>query len=159
VSPAALIPHRPTTRGPLIRHYLISMAIGNLLWEFLQQPFYTLWQVASPTYLVFAIIHCWIGDLMITAACLFFGMLIAGKGWPTLRFVPGATAIVLAGLSYTIFSEWRNVSVNHAWTYSVYMPRLPLIGTGLLPLLQWLLVPAVSLFLAYRIKPVMASQT
>ncbi|MSQ72711.1 MAG: hypothetical protein EXR27_15690 [Betaproteobacteria bacterium] len=50
--------------------------------------------------------------------------------------------------AYTVFSEWLNTSVLGAWTYSSLMPVIPLLGTGLSPFMQWLLVLPVALWLA-----------
>lgn len=140
----------PPANWRFIRSYLTIAAIGNLLWEVLQQPFYTLWRIASPAYVAFAIIHCWIGDLMIASFSLALGI-IASRSLGSKRFFPaGVIVSVLAGVSYTIFSEWQNMSVHHFWTYSAYMPRLPIVGTGLLPILQWILVPAIALYCARK---------
>lgn len=133
-----------------IRCYMTSIAVGNLLWEILQQPFYTLWQTASVAYTAFAIVHCWIGDLMIAAFCLALGICTARVLQSKHFFPVSASVSVLSGIAYTIFSEWRNMSVHHFWTYSAYMPRLPIVGTGLLPILQWVLVPAIALYFARK---------
>ena len=43
-------------------------------------------------------------------------------------------------MSYTIFSEGLNVEIWQTWAYTDFMLRLPPLGTGLTPLLQWLLL-------------------
>jgi hypothetical protein len=53
-------------------------------------------------------------------------------------------------LIYTGYSEYLNTEVRRSWTYSDLMPRLPGLGIGLSPILQWLLVPAVALIWARR---------
>ena len=55
---------------------------------------------------------------------------------------------LLLGVGYTIYSEWVNVSVRASWAYSELMPIVPVIGTGLAPLLQWFVIPTVALWLA-----------
>ncbi len=79
----------PTTRGVLLTYAWVFL-VGNLVWEVVQLPFYTL------------------------------------------------------------FREWFNVTVRGSWTYAPAMPRLPPLGTGLAPLLQWLAVPSVAFALARR---------
>ena len=54
------------------------------------------------------------------------------------------TTIVL-GAGYTIFSEWLNVEIRRSWSYTAAMPVVPFIGTGLTPLLQWLIVTTLAL--------------
>jgi hypothetical protein len=51
---------------------------------------------------------------------------------------------IALGLAYTIFSEWLNVSVVKSWTYSDLMPLIPPLGTGLTPILQWIIVPLLT---------------
>ncbi len=59
---------------------------------------------------------------------------------------------IALGVAYTGFSEWLNVYLRRSWAYSDWMPLIPLGGhrIGLSPILQWLLVPAFSLWAASR---------
>jgi len=75
-------------------------------------------------------------------------LLIAGvvtrlSGWHPFRWRLAGIMIAL-GVSYTILSEWLNVEVWRSWSYTPVMPVLPWLGTGLSPLFQWILVPAVA---------------
>lgn len=54
-----------------------------------------------------------------------------------------ATTIVI-GIGYTVYSEWVNTAVRKTWEYSKLMPIIPFLGTGLSPLMQWLIVPTVA---------------
>jgi hypothetical protein len=44
---------------------------------------------------------------------------------------------------YTAASEYVNVHLLKSWGYSDLMPLLPGIGIGIVPLLQWAILPAV----------------
>ena len=55
-----------------------------------------------------------------------------------------ALAAILLGASYTILSEWLNVEIRRTWSYAAAMPVVPWLGTGLAPLLQWLVVPSLA---------------
>jgi len=44
----------------------------------------------------------------------------------------------------TILSEWLNVEIRRTWSYAAAMPVVPWLGTGLAPLLQWLVVPSLA---------------
>jgi hypothetical protein len=59
-------------------------------------------------------------------------------------------AAVALGRGYTFFSEWLNVGLRGSWAYSEFMPVVPLTGTGLAPLLQWLILPVAAYRLATR---------
>ena len=60
------------------------------------------------------------------------------------------TAIILDA-AYTVFSEWLNVEIRRSWSYTAAMPVVRFLGTGLTPLLQWLIVPGLVLaIIGYR---------
>lgn len=133
----------PAARQAVVR-YVGVVAAGNLVWEVMQLPLFTLWRTASPGYLAFAALHCWAGDLLIGSASLGFGVLVAGRLWPSAGYARVATVTVLLGVGYTVFSEWLNVAVRGSWAYAPAMPRVPPLGTGLSPLLQWIIVPVAA---------------
>ncbi len=54
----------------LLRHYLLAIAAGNLIWEFAQLPLYTIWRTGTPGEIVFAAVHCTGGDILIAGAAL-----------------------------------------------------------------------------------------
>lgn len=54
------------------------------------------------------------------------------------------------GLAFTVAFEWLATGPLERWTYGPEMPRVPLLGTGLLPVLQWLFVPPIALWLTAR---------
>lgn len=124
----------------------------NLSWEALQLPLYTIWWSEPWPPIIFALLHCTVGDLMIGSLALALAVGIVGRGWPAegraRSRVVLATTIV--GVVYTIFSEWLNVEIRQSWAYTELMPRLPPLGTGLAPLLQWLLLPGIALTVATK---------
>ena len=75
-------------------------------------------------------------------------MLAGDSEWPEQGFRRTAGLTIALGVGYTIFSEWLNIVVRAAWQYSELMPVVPVIGTGLSPLLQWLVIPSASLYFA-----------
>lgn len=50
---------------------------------------------------------------------------------------------VAVGIALTVGFEYYYVEITGRWTYSELMPRVPPLGTGLAPLLQWILVPCL----------------
>ena len=55
------------------------------------------------------------------------------------------------GVGLTIGFEYYYVEVTGRWSYSELMPRVPPLGTGLYPLLQWIFVPLLVASLTRRI--------
>lgn len=135
----------------LLRHYLPIFAVFNLLWEIAQLPLYTLWTEAQSAYIVYAVLHCTAGDVLIGFGALLTALIATRAGslreW---RWVRVSVVAVLLGLAYTAFSEWTNTVVRVGWVYSEWMPILPVLQIGLSPVLQWLVVPTAVLTLSRR---------
>ena len=132
-----------------IRRYVTVGAAVHLLWEIVQLPLYTLWRTGTRGEQAFAVIHCTGGDVLIAGSSLLMALLAAGhRSWPAIGFFKVAGLTVVIGIGYTIYSEWLNTSVRLSWSYSELMPIVPVIGTGLSPLLQWVVVPMLALWAA-----------
>ena len=125
--------------------FLVILAVLNLIWEFAQMPLYTLWLSGSRSEIAFAAAHCTVGDILIATFSLAIAQLIIGaSGWPARRYTEVAGVTVALALAYTVFSEWWNVEIRQTWAYRPIMPQIPVLGTGLSPLLQWLILPALA---------------
>jgi len=130
--------------------YLLFAAAGHLSWEAAQLPLYTIWWTGTRREILFAVIHCTGGDLLITASALALAAFAARTGhWPFFGRRMALTAILL-GLGYTVLSKWLNTQFRQSWSYTEAMPVLPPFGTGLTPFLQWLIVPGIALLYVAR---------
>jgi hypothetical protein len=118
------------------------VAIANLLWELAQLPLFTIWTEASREFIAFAVLHCTGGDVLIGASALLLAMCFAApSGFPGQGLVRVAVIATLIGVAYTLFSEWLNTAVRLSWSYAPAMPIVPVLGTGLAPLAQWIVLP------------------
>lgn len=135
-----------------LRRYFFVIALLNLIWEFAHMPLYTLWDTGGAGEIVFAAVHCTGGDILIAMTTLLIPLLIFGDGWPYDRIVVKRVIVstMILGVGYTVFSEWLNIVVRKAWAYSELMPVVPIIDTGLSPLLQWIVIPALAFAWALR---------
>lgn len=127
-------------------------AILNLVWEFLQLPLYKIWWEKSWGQILFALAHCTLGDVLIGIFCFASALVIRRvwfKAWSvfTWQFI---AVFVMLGFAYTVYSEWQNVVISKTWAYSAAMPLVPPLGTGLSPLLQWIVVPLLAFRLARK---------
>jgi hypothetical protein len=65
--------------------------------------------------------------------------------------VPGVTSVFVAvGIILTVAFEYYYTNITLRWTYSDLMPLVPPFGTGLSPLLQWLVIPPLVVWLTRR---------
>lgn len=135
----------------VLRHYVAFIAGANLIWEFAQLPLYTIWFEGSVGEILFAVAHCTAGDALIAVSSLFAALVLAGdRKWPWSGYERVAALTLVFGLSYTIFSEWLNTEIRRSWAYTDLMPTLPLIGSGLSPLAQWIVIPLTGFWWARR---------
>ena len=149
-----MIPAPETNWLQTVRRYLGASLAANFVWEILQLPLFTLWTTGTARQQAFAVFHCTIGDVMIAALSLLAALsLVAQPNWPRSSAPRVYLLSLAAGLAYTIYSEWLNTSVRGNWAYSEWMPVLPFVGTGLAPVLQWLIVPTLAHGIALGRRP------
>lgn len=149
-------PRRPGQHTWLttLRRYLVISATANFIWEMAQLPFYTLWTEGTVGEIAFGVVHCTAGDVLIATASLVGALVLVGRNaWPHARYRHVAGLTLVAGLAYTVLSEWINTEIRGSWAYSDLMPVLPVVGTGLTPLLQWLVVPLAAFYWARPYAP------
>jgi hypothetical protein len=147
-----MVCHSPSL-GARMTVFLATAVPGHLLWETAQLPLYTIWSTGSLREILVAAVHCTGGDILITAATL--GIAIAFVR--LCRWTPFGgrmvVSVIALGIAYTILSEWLNVKLWRSWAYAPAMPVLPGTGTGLAPLLQWLIVPSLALAITLSSTP------
>jgi hypothetical protein len=116
----------------------------NLLWEIAQLPFYAFAPSIGPLEIAWAVVHCTAGDLGIALGS-FGAATLATRDleWPVRRPWLGLAVALGVGLVWTIQSEWQSVYVRGVWAYASSMPTIS--GIGLLPILQWLVLPSLVL--------------
>lgn len=149
--PVAIVVRPSSTAIALAGRYLALLLASNLAWEVAHLPLYTVWSEGRPPEIAWAVLHCTAGDGVIGAATLGAAVLLTGAwGWPAQGFGRVAFAATAFSVIATISLEWLNVELWRSWAYTAAMPRLPPLGTGLSPVLQWLLLPPLCLFAARR---------
>lgn len=138
----------------VIRRYIVYTAVGHLIWEMAHIPLYTIWVEGTWGEIVFAVVHCTGGDLLIAMSTLLLALfLVGGQSWPSERAGRVLLLTVALGVSYTIFSEWLNIELREAWAYREMMPVIPVIDAGLSSILQWIVIPVVDYCWATGARP------
>jgi hypothetical protein len=132
---------RQTVSSPEI-YLLFSGFFLNFFWEMAQSPLYD--DVYRMTYLEIlrSRLHCTLGDVLILLGGYWIvAWMVKDRYWVVGFRVRHVMGFTLLGLGYTILSEWINVDIRSAWGYGATMPRVPLVGAGLAPFMQWVLLP------------------
>jgi hypothetical protein len=123
----------------------------HFVWEMWQAPFFAdmvsnaHWSevvVCSRAALgdaAMAVVAFWGGAIPRRSRYWFF----APRGWEMLIYLA-------IGLTLTVVFEWIATGPLARWSYAPEMPLLPILGTGLLPVLQWVIVPPIALRITAR---------
>jgi hypothetical protein len=92
-----------------------------------------------------------IGDSGIALVAFWVTAMLARKrDWILQPRKPDIAIFITAGIVATIVLEDLATGVLARWVYDNTMPRLPVLGIGLLPLMQWLVVPPLVLWFTRR---------
>lgn len=123
----------------------------NLTWEFAQVPLFAGMPSAEHWRAILVCGRATLGDVVI--ALLGFWVVAASaraRDWvlrPTAVQVIGFAAV---GVLITVVMEWLATQVLGRWTYAEAMPIIPLLGVGLSPLLQWVVLPPIVVWFVRR---------
>ena len=117
----------------------------NGAWEFAHSPLYADWG-REWTYLLWTRLHCTLGDVLILLSAFWVASLTSGsRSWLNDRRPVPIVVFGLIGFGYTVWSEAYNTSVRFSWGYAEPMPRL--FELGATPLAQWIVIPALVVWL------------
>lgn len=123
----------------------------NYPWEFLQVPFFEAMAAAPHWDAVRFCTRATLGDAGI-ALIAFWAVAawVRSRAWilePNTKHVVGFVAV---GLAITVAFEWLATEILGRWAYAERMPTLPLLGTGILPLAQWIILPPIIAWFVRR---------
>ncbi len=147
-----------TTRRSLLfdgRSAMLALAlfVVNFSWEMAQAGFYTSMKglpVSSATWLC---TRAAAADVVLLVLCFIIAALVSrDAAWP-LHPAFGTTTVFFATCLLSTVGIERWAIATARWSYSGDMPTV--FGIGALPLLQWILIPVLALFLfrfAFRTK-------
>lgn len=123
----------------LPRLFLLAVLI-NYPWELAQSPLY-----AGMNRFTLVWWHCLVaslGDGLLVVMIYAVGRWALGERFwferPGLR---GYALTLMSGLAIALIVEWIAVYVAGQWTYGLRMPTVPVLGVGVAPLLQMLILP------------------
>ena len=136
--------HNPATLRIIARAGLWAALafVLNLTWEIAHVRLYTIWAEADGMSVAWALFHCSLGDVVIALAMFALaGIVLRRADWAVSRPWTGGVIVVIGAMAYTAWSEWYNVYRAGSWGYTASMPMI--LGIGLSPLLQWLILPPV----------------
>ena len=119
-------------------------------WEVLQLPFYKEMAAMNHWEGTLVCLRATGGDLMIALAAFAAGVWWSKRlDWMLDPAREVVVIYVMAGLLITIAFEWYAVFWANRWAYSELMPVIPVLRVGLTPILQWLVLPPITLYFVH----------
>lgn len=136
-----------------IKYFIVYVFFGFLIfgmWEWIQTPFFI--DITDDINLiVWYRIHCTIGDIMILGfSMVLWSILRRNNSWFLAPDGKDYAVVTAMGMAYTGYSEILNVVIRKSWGYSHLMPVIPGTHIGLIPIIQWLILPGVILYICAR---------
>jgi hypothetical protein len=147
------------TRVPWHQRWLVSgefnVALFSFLlhfvWEFLQVPLFADMPTMEHWEAVVFCARAALGDVLIALFAFWVVALIrADRRWIV---APGRVAIlgfIVVGVAITVALEWHATAILDRWQYGDLMPTVPILGTGVSPLMQWVLLPPLVVWIVRR---------
>lgn len=131
---------------------LVLSFLGHFAWEILQAPLLSSLSQTDHIAGIYICLKATMGDLAIALAAFWCAAVLGrSRKWfihPSRR----ALAVFFAvGLLLTIGLEFVHTEITGRWAYDGLMPLLPVVGTGLTPILQWIFVPLLVLWYLRRL--------
>ena len=133
---------------------LIFAFLLNYPWEFLQAPFFEGMAVATHWDAVKVCTRATFGDAVIMLIAYWSVAVAASDRW-WLRAPSRVQMLgfIAAGVIITVAIEHfatQSMDPSCGWRYAETMPIVPVVGIGLTPLLQWLLIPPLAIWFVRR---------
>lgn len=134
--------------------YLGSSFLLHLLWENLQAPLYSCYQLFWQCFWI-CLRATVTGDISFMLT-IYAVLALVHRDWrwmeDTQAYRHPATWVLagLVGVLLAISFELWAVHVVHRWAYTASMPMLPLLQIGVTPVLQMVIVPLLVLVVASR---------
>lgn len=123
----------------------------HFVWEMLQTPLFAQMPTIAHWPATLFCLRARVGDVATAVAA--FGS-VAALGWGRGWFLhPNRLSIAVYLVSGTLLRgalEIHALYWAHRWSYAGLMPAVPAIGVGLVPILQWIVLPLATTFLLQR---------
>ena len=139
-------------RVPAELDLLIMSFPMHFTWEFLQAPLFRNMQNATHMDGIKICLQATLGDMVIALIAFWLTSFLAGtRQWPAQPYRRTLAAWLSTGLAITVALEFYSTEIAERWAYGASMPRLPVIGTGIAPVIQWIVVPLLVLWYMRRL--------
>jgi hypothetical protein len=147
----AAVGSRPSLSNATELPVAIFSFLLHFVWEFLQVPTYAGMAEMAHWQGIKLCTSATIGDVGFALTAFWTASLVARtRHWMGRPATLPVLVFLGTGIALTVGFEFYYTQVTQRWTYSDLMPLVPPFGTGLSPLLQWIVIPPIVLWLSRR---------
>lgn len=141
---------KATTVWLITTIYVVAFLL-HFVWEMWQIPFYAEMTDADHWQALKLCTQATLGDGVIALLAFFLAVLISGGDifWQRRNLLIAWSVYLLSGLLITVALEHIATNVLYRWQYSELMPILPYLHVGLMPMLQWLVLPPLTVWISW----------
>ena len=123
----------------------------NFIWEIWQVPLFQSMDNLTHFEATIGCTRAAGGDVVILLVAFWTMALTArSRSWIIHPTTIQVTGFIAVGIVITVVVEAISIHVLNRWQYATAMPTLPIIGTGITPILQWLMIPPIIVFMKLR---------
>lgn len=123
----------------------------HFVWEFVQVPAFVGMMEMNHWEGIKLCMSATFGDVGFALVAYWIASAVArSRHWVLQPTRLPVAVFVAVGLGLTVGFEYYYTNISLRWAYSELMPLVPPFGTGLLPLLQWAVIPPAALWLSSR---------
>ncbi len=123
----------------------------SFFWEVQQMPFYQFSSAISCSDRTRNCTLATVGDVGISLTSFWVvAALSKSRQWVHRPSRKQISLFTLVGVVITIVFEALATGPLDRWAYAEFMPTIPFLGTGLVPLLMWLLMPPLTIWFVKR---------
>lgn len=138
---------------PIEADLLILSFLGHFAWELLQAPLFSSLNYVDHFTGIVICLRATLGDIVIALGAFWSAAWFASsRKWANQPTFHTFSIYLVFGLLSTYILEFVNVELLHRWSYGDNMPRVPVLGTGLAPIAQWMTIPIIVLWYLKRLK-------
>lgn len=123
----------------------------HFVWEFLQVPAFAFMADMKHWDGIKICTSATIGDVGFALTAFWItSALSKSRRWMVSPTLIQLVIFMAVGLTLTMVAEFYYTTESLRWTYSELMPLVPPFDTGLFPLLQWLVIPPLVIWMTRR---------
>ncbi|MBU1372654.1 MAG: hypothetical protein KJ712_03955 [Bacteroidetes bacterium] len=128
---------------------LLFAFLFNTIWEILQIPLYKE-GLYSLSHILFCVMASVADAIMVLLIFFGFSLIYKDSLWIKKIDLSKILFLIIAGGIGAVLAETRHLSIG-TWSYAASMPIIPVITVGLSPVLQFMILPLLIYWVAFKV--------